>query len=111
MTLAAQGATKPILYDSDLAFLELTLALARSVNESELEGWKYKGPVQVSVGGSKVKKWGIKTVRRYSRRSREGGRFVGCCGTHRHGLVLSLLQLLNIMLLGVWLWADRVYST
>ena len=49
------------LYDSDLAFLELTLALARSVNESELEGWKYKGPVQVSVGGSKVKKWGIKT--------------------------------------------------
>jgi hypothetical protein len=55
--MAAQGATKL----SDLAFLELTLALARSVNDVELEGWKYKGPVQLSVAGSKVKKWGIKT--------------------------------------------------
>ena len=55
--MEAQGAKKP----RDLAFLELTLALARSVDDSELEGWKYKGPVQLSLGGSKVKKWGIKT--------------------------------------------------
>ena len=55
--MAAQGASKP----EDLAFLELTLALARSVSESELEGWQYKGPVQLTLAGSKIKKWGLRT--------------------------------------------------
>ena len=55
--MTAQGASKP----GDIAFLELTLALARSVSESEHEGWMYKGPVQLSVAGSKIKKWGIRT--------------------------------------------------
>ena len=55
--MAAQGASSP----GDIAFLELTLALARSVGEGELDGWQYKGPVQLAAGASKVKKWGIKT--------------------------------------------------
>ena len=55
--MAAQGAKKL----EDIAFLELSFALARSLGQGETAGWQYKGPVQLATGATKAKKWGIKT--------------------------------------------------